>query len=209
MWGGLCLRSIPASAGEPGVDNPSHRNEKVYPRECGGTGEITVGWPGVPGLSPRVRGNHALHPRPYHRCGSIPASAGEPTAPGGRGTEKGVYPRECGGTHDCTSDAQQNIGLSPRVRGNRDDFYYSHGSPGSIPASAGEPQPHHCPPPLRQVYPRECGGTVEAVRESMHQAGLSPRVRGNRGHVGLLPRNSRSIPASAGEPSHSGHSHTS
>ena len=51
------VRSIPASAGEPGTTGETSTLPRVYPRVCGGT------WPRCkviklkPGLSPRLRGN--------------------------------------------------------------------------------------------------------------------------------------------------------
>ena len=73
-----CIGSIPARAGEPGTWGRCTRAIGVYPRACGGTmpkGEHDT--PG-PGLSPRVRGNHAASVVPHAGSGSIPARAGEP-----------------------------------------------------------------------------------------------------------------------------------
>ena len=56
-------------------------------------------------------------------------------------------------------------------------------------ASSGEP-----------VYPRECGGTPNNRGHVVNEAGLSPRVRGNRRKTGRAYEPCRSIPASAGEP---------
>ena len=53
---------------------------------------------------------------------------------------------------------------------------------------------------MKRVYPRVCGGTVDASDGLCTLMGLSPRVRGNPPGppwAGLLPR---SIPACAGEP---------
>ena len=50
------------------------------------------------------------------------------------------------------------------------------------------------------VYPRACGGTPVNLANGTSYVGLSPRLRGNRGHVALLPLSGRSIPAPAGEP---------
>ena len=49
--------SIPASAGEPGRISTPSAASRVYPRECGGTGEDRRRLDRVVGLSPRVRGN--------------------------------------------------------------------------------------------------------------------------------------------------------
>ena len=52
----------------------------------------------------------------------------------------------------------------------------------------------------QSVYPRVCGGTMQAIAARIALLGLSPRVRGNR--FGFTPpqKGLRSIPACAGEP---------
>ena len=58
------------------------------------------------------------------------------------------------------------------------------------------------PPDIRleEVYPRVCGGTVGQPSATNWHLGLSPRVRGNRGHIFFWHHIKRSIPACAGEP---------
>ena len=51
------VRSIPACAGEPRSGSSGHSSLKVYPRVCGGTSAGVKRGRGMPGLSPRVRGN--------------------------------------------------------------------------------------------------------------------------------------------------------
>ena len=71
---------------------------------------------------------------------------------------------------------------------------------GSIPACAGEP-PSHPSTDLRiKVYPRVCGGTKLSAGKLNADAGLSPRVRGNRAPRGSAGFARGSIPACAGEP---------
>ena len=92
------------------------------------------------------------------------------------------------------------FGLSPRVRGNRLHTWKSRVSLRSIPACAGEPavaRRHYRVPP---VYPRVCGGTIQASIAVMPCIGLSPRVRGNLYDAGNTPGQVGSIPACAGEP---------
>ena len=55
----------------------------------------------------------------------------------------------------------------------------------------------------KRVYPRGCGGTSHVYGNPAHNQGLSPRVRGNRISVYMGVGNNRSIPAGAGEPTHS------
>ena len=86
----------------------------------------------------------------------------------------------CGGTRIAYDDSTDEVGLSPRVRGNRHHRHPQHHLPGSIPACAGEPGRWQTRGYRRRVYPRVCGGTTSA-----------PPTPG-----GEL----RSIPACAGEP---------
>ena len=193
--------SIPACAGEPTGTGPTRPSGTVYPRVCGGTStsfsRLMLLW----GLSPRVRGNHDLAKEGGAHKGSIPACAGEPSR-GGRTPGLGrVYPRVCGGTVESSGMPSGYPGLSPRVRGNLTAALLPGMCTGSIPACAGEPS---CAPgaaPARAVYPRVCGGTASPAPAGRGEAGLSPRVRGNRTIVRYSDEANRSIPACAGEPS--------
>ncbi len=133
--------------------------------------------------------------------GSIPACAGEPQTFPLLTARAGVYPRVCGGTRVPYPPERDDIGLSPRVRGNR--AYRCQPTPDgwSIPACAGEPIGVADFDDQGTVYPRVCGGTPRTFRRSDKSGGLSPRVRGNRVTVcdhEIVPG---SIPACAGEPS--------
>ena len=117
-----------------------------------------------------------------------------------------------------------DAGLSPRVRGNPFDRNNAPDQHGSIPARAGEPTAA-IPSPVH-IYglsPRVRGNRIAQRVTCTVVVGLSPRVRGNRGsasvssstcvglsprvrgnhedgaHVGMI-RQTRSIPARAGEP---------
>ena len=152
-------RSIPASAGEPPAWMCGSARCTVYPRECGGTGELLGEVVAVVGLSPRVRGNHASARASMSAMRSIPASAGEPWIWLRDYFVSKVYPRECGGTGCDRGPGSMPYGLSPRVRGNRRQAANLIGRSGSIPASAGEPSAGLLQSESPWVYPRECGGT--------------------------------------------------
>ena len=119
-----------------------------------------------PGLSPRVRGNRADGNIATVDTGSIPACAGEPRIPGLPAAKQKVYPRVCGGTDFTFFDGQSYQGLSPRVRGNRSRPRLCRRRPGSIPACAGEPCSAPCSNTGPRVYPRVCGGTIFASRQT-------------------------------------------
>ena len=172
--------SIPACAGEPAQASTSPGGHGVYPRVCGGTGEVGR-WHGRRrGLSPRVRGNHSPTRSRRFLTGSIPACAGEPRRDHRALLFSAVYPRVCGGTPSLT-----RVGVPVM---------------GSIPACAGEPR---VATPIRGqigVYPRVCGGTRDDELPFAVSRGLSPRVRGNPQIDDAGRRPLRSIPACAGEP---------
>ena len=174
----------------------------------------------VPGLSPRVRGNLDRRRVADPGAGSIPACAGEPRAARHRAARLRVYPRVCGGTPPDLIDDTRMLGLSPRVRGNRDFDPQRRGQPGSIPACAGEPSPVGATARSPRVYPRVCGGTSSGSQQRAllgvyprvcggtpmapalcpSKTGLSPRVRGNRACARSASCCAGSIPACAGEP---------
>ena len=54
--------------------------------------------------------------------------------------------------------------------------------------------------PVKEVYPRVCGGTLVRYLTTYEATGLSPRVRGNLLFHLASTRSMRSIPACAGEP---------
>ena len=132
-------RSIPACTGEPAAPRPASSRRAVYPRVYGGTGPPVLGLSLSHGLSPRVRGNHysecsaldvlGLSPRVrgnrqrfytrLQRYRSIPACTGEPFLVLLCCVLRPVYPRVYGGTASPIKRDDWDIGLSPRVRGNR------------------------------------------------------------------------------------------
>ena len=194
------LRSIPAHAGEPRRRSRWRRTRRVYPRACGGTRSAIYAVVKLTGLSPRMRGNHhRLRPRDRH-CGSIPAHAGEPHARMRPRCSSWVYPRACGGTYASAGRPLDAVGLSPRMRGNRDRRGEPRCPTRSIPAHAGEPRPRLPRRGKARVYPRACGGTGTMLTCHGPHEGLSPRMRGNHRGAERGVREHGSIPAHAGEP---------
>ena len=212
-------RSIPACAGQPCTRHYTARITTVYPRVCGATAVDSDNKQYADGLSPRVRGNHAVPVSCTLCCGSIPACAGQPVGPFVALAVVGVYPRVCGATLPEKIHLPVTPGLSPRVRGNRDRQSASHSVGGSIPACAGQPcvgalagmaltvYPRVCGATAApdgflslpgQVYPRVCGATRKRCVLCTTMRGLSPRVRGNRYHSNITSRKERVYPRVCG-----------
>ena len=133
-------RSIPACAGEPCHAATPSGGRTVYPRVCGGTGEVGRARCEICGLSPRVRGNRRVSSSKQRADRSIPACAGEPVWLSVNISTGAVYPRVCGGTWRRAWRYPYLRGLSPRVRGNRRVALTTVMPCGSIPACAGEPR---------------------------------------------------------------------
>ena len=168
---------------------------------CGATGVRSAGATLSTGLSPRVRGNR--RPAMFGTGGmrSIPACAGQPWMKTPALRSGRVYPRVCGATVLKLVCLGMVVGLSPRVRGNRDRLLQFSLDNGSIPACAGQPRISRCNTRGCSVYPRVCGATGSDVVVRRDKHGLSPRVRGNHEHTDSLQSERGSIPACAGQPS--------
>ena len=174
--------------------------DSVYPHVCGGTQTGCGRECQFDGLSPRVRGNLlVIHVAPIGGR-SIPACAGEPKCLNRFALPIAVYPRVCGGTLVGGVVIRDDVGLSPRVRGNPGVIAPGITNLRSIPACAGEPWAMDIGVVIGRVYPRVCGGTYGRPRRAMGSVGLSPRVRGNRVKTNRTGLAWRSIPACAGEP---------
>ena len=139
LWHRVCIRSIPACAGEPRTSGRAAAGDTVYPRVCGGTPDVRPSCCRRYGLSPRVRGNQVSSGTVTTWTRSIPACAGEPPSWCDSTISHTVYPRVCGGTSDGYVRVINNEGLSPRVRGNHEMLGITTRYDRSIPACAGEP----------------------------------------------------------------------
>ena len=193
--------TIPAHAGEPPEDERSRAGPRDYPRARGGTVCGHARTSGIPGLSPRTRGNHDQRALHRHYRGTIPAHAGEPASATASVWASRDYPRARGGTATAITLPRKSVGLSPRTRGNRSEGARRPQPGGTIPAHAGEPSPREGARPSRGDYPRARGGTDQARAGLDDAKGLSPRTRGNRVEVLQFVEDFGTIPAHAGEPS--------
>ena len=210
-----CVRSIPASAGEPATTCQILPQLGLSPRVRGnpypGLGRI-ASQRSIPasagynmewnprecngldvGLSPRVRGDRPGGGADDSHARSIPASAGERWRDLPWDGDLRSIPASAGEPGDAEL---HHSGLSPRVRGNPQVYPRECGGTGSlrwpvrsIPASAGEPACLRVYPREWRVYPRECW-----VDKSVY-----PRECGGTEEA-TDAMEQGSIPASAGEP---------
>ena len=150
------------------------------------------------GLSPRVRGTLLMATAPLGVSRSIPACAGNTTRAGAGRPTRWVYPRVCGEHGGIPGALKPRMGLSPRVRGTPFRRYLEAERSRSIPACAGNTFHLRGASSAAGVYPRVCGEHTAGVERRGRYAGLSPRVRGTRPPHRQRVRDSRSIPACAG-----------
>ena len=171
---------------------------------CGGNGHLHQPRPYRSGLSPRVRGKRVEGRYGSIRPGSIPACAGETENDQLVRLHIPVYPRVCGGNDIIVTPRRTAPGLSPRVRGKRQQ----RNNPGNhrqpIPACAGETRLRFPLNGAAETYPRVCGGNSSGVRLIRPPGNLSPRVRGKRQHKPGVGIHHKPIPACAGETRFSG-----
>ena len=92
---------------------------RVYPRAYGETIRPGLDFLFCRGLSPRIRGNHAVRVWAVCAAGSIPAHTGKPRLPTACVGFARVYPRAYGETGQEQAVRVHGVGLSPRIRGNR------------------------------------------------------------------------------------------
>ena len=171
------------------------------------------------GSSPRARGTH----RPEKFAGVverfIPACAGNTRRPGRAQSRGTVHPRVRGehrvmmrlsssasgssprarGTHLLRSGGVRVRLVHPRVRGEHEPSRKSPGdSYGSSPRARGTRLVAHPQRTFRLVHPRVRGEHVQLGNGGVNESGSSPRARGTHRHGEARRRQSRFIPACAG-----------
>ena len=196
----LCIRSIPAYAGDPLDGQDSSPLESVYPRLRGGSTNTLRAGRLYAGLSPPTRGIRSSSLMNCPCWGSIPAYAGDPPYRRVRPTWARVYPRLRGGSAPRSRANWRVEGLSPPTRGIRRGCAGGGAQRGSIPAYAGDPHRALADAFIPKVYPRLRGGSKILSMQSLIQRGLSPPTRGIHSVTDDEAMIIRSIPAYAGDP---------
>ena len=172
------FRFIPACAGNSRQPYSPTSVSPVHPRVCGELPISRIGNSTPSGSSPRVRGTRRRTPRPRETERFIPACAGNSPDQGVRYRDSAVHPRVCGELVTVGTDASDQDGSSPRVRGTRK----SHLTSRTFPA----------------VHPRVCGELDFVLAAGGLVDGSSPRVRGTPAAHRHAVRQERFIPACAG-----------
>ncbi len=174
------FRSIPTHVGKPPNQNVFLHLFWVYPHACGETRIRQRIKKCSQGLSPRMWGN--------------------PRENSARGCQSEVYPHACGETCTEPHRAVTYRGLSPRMWGNPKKQVQHDLFERSIPTHVGKPVHTRFWLQMMRVYPHACGETPIVYCDTGFNAGLSPRMWGNR--CLLLNRDVivRSIPTHVGKP---------
>ena len=197
----VAQRCIPACAGEAQGGPVAHRRAAVHPRVCGGSELRNIHDLLAAGASPRVRGKPGVVPRRAGGGRCIPACAGEALLGGLALRRPQVHPRVCGGSVAWPRSNSDSEGASPRVRGKPRPVLEIVAQRRCIPACAGEAAARRRSAPTSRVHPRVCGGSLASLDETLTNDGASPRVRGKRRRRRRRGRQTRCIPACAGEAS--------
>ena len=138
---------------------------------------------------------------PDHMCSNgrfIPAGAGNSRCMTGKPQTGAVYPRWRGELTMYDRKTSDWRGLSPLARGTRRVIFPENNKARFIPAGAGNSNIPGDNQPAYSVYPRWRGELESEGRFRQGVHGLSPLARGTRGYAPLRVRQTRFIPAGAG-----------
>ncbi len=152
------------------------------------------------GRSPLTRGSPLNEPLTTYTLRSIPAHAGEPSAPSPPRPTGRVDPRSRGGADGSAQLRSIEAGRSPLTRGSPCVTSSMTSTVWSIPAHAGEPRSGSSPVFWPWVDPRSRGGAARVGHVHRPHWGRSPLTRGSRQRRLWQRLGGRSIPAHAGEP---------
>ena len=150
------------------------------------------------GSSPRMRGTRKELPPALHNARFIPAHAGNTFSLLLTHCVFPVHPRACGEHITGRHGGYWYVGSSPRMRGTPASATRRGAACRFIPAHAGNTQPSRSCWRPHPVHPRACGEHGTRYTEILRAHGSSPRMRGTRGTSGPSRRESRFIPAHAG-----------
>ena len=192
------VRFIPACAGNGQIVGRGTRVHEVHPRVCGERRSIRLARRATGGSSPRVRGTVPRLGRGRLCRRFIPACAGNGWNPNWHSPTFPVHPRVCGERSMMRDTWSIHVGSSPRVRGTVRHLNPPRLTDRFIPACAGNGGPATTTSPRRTVHPRVCGERSPTSTQPLVSTGSSPRVRGTVRRQRGSRRETRFIPACAG-----------
>ena len=199
----VCLRFIPAQAGNTVEDIGDQRLAAVHPRAGGEHTSTSTSTRSTTGSSPRRRGTPGIGIDQLLKLRFIPAQAGN-TAPDRQGPRRRTVHPRAGGEHPrCQVARWGPYGSSPRRRGTPIELAPGVVEHRFIPAQAGNTSSRRSLAWSRPVHPR--AGGEHQIRVVYHPriSGSSPRRRGTRPRRPPASARRRFIPAQAGNTSDS------
>ena len=128
----------------------------------------------------------------------IPAGAGNRCTCGKARAIAAVHPRGCGEQRPSFGPNFLRYGSSPRVRGTAHLSQIIEVSNRFIPAGAGNSEQLNIAPLILAVHPRGCGEQKLKLHFAKFDIGSSPRVRGTANVKKVEEKQTRFIPAGAG-----------
>ena len=174
----MCLRIIPAHAGQTTSTSDRIALPTDHPRACGANFSITVLLCVSFGSSPRMRGKR----RPRLCMGGplriIPAHAGQTRGWSPSRSLCPDHPRACGANCFPALWFPALTGSSPRMRGKRQRLPQPRCQRRIIPAHAGQTRTADPVVSHRSDHPRACGANVLPEVCRVIYFGSSPRMRG-------------------------------
>ena len=190
---------IPACAGKTRTGMRATIALGAHPRVCGENRRCRACQGRSRGSSPRVRGKRAAPIPPTAAAGLIPACAGKTPGTNFFIASSPAHPRVCG--ENCPQAYRKPTvpGSSPRVRGKHDRSRNRFASARLIPACAGKTSGRCQPSRRARAHPRVCGENGRGLIPAVPREGSSPRVRGKRLGLPLIPSHTGLIPACAGK----------
>ena len=151
-----------------------------HPREYGENKRPSRINPAREGPSPRIRGEYAVVVQSPVRVGTIPANTGRITLPRLLRALRWDHPREYGENVRQLISLLNQLGPSPRIRGEYGRPWQIHQRPGTIPANTGRIGLLNVTAACLRDHPREYG---ENGAQSLHARRLAGTIPANTGRM--------------------------
>ncbi len=155
------------------------------------------GWLG--GSSPRMRGKHGGQVFFVQVFRIIPAHAGQTSSSVLLAMAHADHPRACGANWETNALSASQFGSSPRMRGKHGGQVFFVQVFRIIPAHAGQTIGQFLKTHQHADHPRACGANIDSDDTAKAAAGSSPRMRGKHDEHLVVDKQTRIIPAHAGQ----------